>query len=437
LRLIKYRYYFAFAFISAVIIGLSYCTSSNPEENTILLATNTRPLRDIKFKSTPERIKRGQYLTNSILQCFLCHSPRDTTKPGCPPVESRKGAGAILTETKEYRMVAPNITPDKKTGAGNWSDDVFARAIREGIGQDGRALSLPMYWRSFSELSDEDLASIVVYLRTLPAVKNKLPKRKLSIEKEKQLQSKSRPLLHPVPTTDLSDVLTRGRYLVKVADCVGCHTGFYKRNPGLFGGGNKLQRLNDTSYVFSSNITPDATGLKGWTPEIFTNVIRTGKGGAFDPVMPWVAYMNLSDEDLKAILLALQQVPTIQHKVINGIEPGYCEVCEQSHGFGQYNKIIPLRRVPFNQSLYPEFVGKYIHPLGFTMNVKLEDGKLFISEGGPNQLELVYVGDNRFQALGLSTPVSFKRDATRKVTGLISYWIEEDFFRKEETRKTK
>nr|MBA2330901.1 hypothetical protein [Flavisolibacter sp.] len=99
----------------------------------------------------------------------------------------------------------------------------------------------PMYWASFRELSDEDLASVIIYLRTIPAVKNKLPKRKLSLETEKELQVSSKPLQHGVKSIDLSDPLTRGKYLVKVADCVGCHTGWYKRNPGFFGGGNKLR----------------------------------------------------------------------------------------------------------------------------------------------------------------------------------------------------
>ncbi len=60
-----------------------------------------------------------------------------------------------------------------ETGAGTWTDDMFARAIREGIGHDGRALSEPMYWKTYRELSDEDIASVVVYLRTLTPVKNK------------------------------------------------------------------------------------------------------------------------------------------------------------------------------------------------------------------------------------------------------------------------
>jgi mono/diheme cytochrome c family protein len=431
-QLSQVRYYIIVISLAVFIFFFYQCSTTKvdvEEDTSILLATNTRPLRDIKYERTAERIERGEYLTNGILKCFVCHSPRDTFQTGFPPIESKKGSGAIIWEIKPYRMVAPNITPDKETGAGNWTDDMFARAIREGIGHDGRALSLPMYWASFRELSDEDLASVIVYLRSIPAVKNKLPKRKLSLETEKELQTSSNPLQHGVKSIDLSDPLTRGKYLVKVADCVGCHTGWYKRNPGFFGGGNKLKRIYDTSYVFSSNITPDSTGLQSWTPEFFIQLIRTGKHLKLDPVMPWVSYMNMTDDDLKAILMALKQLPPVNHKVMNEMTPTFCEICEQSHGYGEYNKIIALKPVSFNRSLYPEFAGTYVHRDGYSIEVTLENKKLYITEGGP-KYELIPVAENRFEASGFSTPVSFKRDATGKVKWLISYWIEEDLFEK-------
>jgi mono/diheme cytochrome c family protein len=429
MHLSPFRYHLIITVFLAVVIGLSNCTGEKEEETLILLASNSRPLTDIKFESSPKRIERGEYLTNSILKCFVCHSPRDTTQPGFPPIEAKKGAGAVLWNTEKSRMVAPNITPEKETGAGTWTDDMFARAIREGIGHDGRALSLPMYWTTYRELSDEDLASVVVYLRTLKPVKNKLPKRRLSPEREKSLQGSSRPLTAAVKEQDLSDQILRGRHFIRVADCVGCHTSWYKRNPGFFGGGNKLDKIYDTSVVFSTNITPDATGLKGWSPELFIQVMRTGKSGVLDPVMPWVVYKNLTDEDLKAIFLALQELPPVNHKVINGIEATFCEVCEQEHGYGKHNKIKPLTAVAFDKKLYPDFVGSYVHPDGFAIEVTFNENKLMISEGG-DPVELVHVGDNRFQALGVSTPVSFKRDKNGKVKWLISHWIGEDVFEK-------
>jgi mono/diheme cytochrome c family protein len=439
----KYRYHIVTLAFLTVVICLSQCATGEEEKSTMLLATNARPLRDVKFEATSQRIKRGEYLANGILMCMTCHSPRDTTKPGFPPIESKKGSGVILYDTEEERLVVPNITPDKETGAGSWTDDMLARAIREGVGHDGRALSLPMYWGSFRQLSDEDLASVVVYLRTIPLVKNKLPKRRFSAEREKELQGRSQPLLTPVAAPDLSDQVTRGRYYIKTADCIGCHTGWYGRNPGFFGGGNKLENYygwarlgeKDTSYVFSTNITPHETGLKGWTPELFINVIRTGKSGLLAPRMPWVAYKNMTDEDLTAILSALQKLPPVNHKVVNGIKETHCEVCEMSHGYGEHNKIVPLKAVPFNKALYPDFVGTYTHPEeGFSYEVTLERGKLLISEGG-TPVELVAVGENRFEALGFPTPVGFRRDEKGNVKGLFEYLMEDDLLVKQETPK--
>ncbi|WP_040397836.1 DUF3471 domain-containing protein [Cesiribacter andamanensis] len=85
---------------------------------------------------------------------------------------------------------------------------------------------------------------------------------------------------------------------------------------------------------------------------------------------------------------------------------------------------------PNHPSAYAAFTGSYRHPDGFSVEVKQEGDKLLISEGG-DFMELVHVGNQRFEALGLSTPLSFKRDASGQVRWLVSYWIEEDLFEKQ------
>ena len=132
-------------------------------------------LSDRHFESTTARLERGKYLVDSVMGCLGCHTETDFRKPGSPPVEGRLGAGARWADAAFPWVVAPNITPDKETGAGNWTDDMLARAIREGIGHDGRALFPIMPYQSFRLMSDEDLAAVVVYIRSLPAVRNQLP----------------------------------------------------------------------------------------------------------------------------------------------------------------------------------------------------------------------------------------------------------------------
>src|SRR5271170_1273520 len=101
----------------------------------------------------------------------------DLSQRGYPPTPNMMGAGQVLPQgLLPGRVVAPNLTPDVETGAGAWTDDQLARATREGIGHDGRALFPMMPYPDFRAMSDEDLASIVVYLRSLPPVHSQLAK---------------------------------------------------------------------------------------------------------------------------------------------------------------------------------------------------------------------------------------------------------------------
>src|ERR1700733_15320765 len=94
-----------------------------------------------KFQSTPERLARGKYLAENVSGCMFCHTPRDWTALGSGVIKPNRSSREHMPFAGlAGRIVAPNITPDPETGAGNWSGDQLARAIREGIGHDGPAL---------------------------------------------------------------------------------------------------------------------------------------------------------------------------------------------------------------------------------------------------------------------------------------------------------
>ena len=123
------NYFRVLLFLAALLI-VNGCSEKKPdktaggqEEVYLTAGLKVRPLTDVKFESTPERIARGKYLTNGGSHCFLCHSERDWNKPGAPPIESKKGAGAIMINEEGFRMVAPNITPDKETKVKENKDD--------------------------------------------------------------------------------------------------------------------------------------------------------------------------------------------------------------------------------------------------------------------------------------------------------------------------
>jgi mono/diheme cytochrome c family protein len=378
-----------------------------------------RALRDVVYEQTSARLARGEYLTEGLLQCFICHSDRDWNKPGAPPAANKKGAGHIW-EDRSW-LVAPNITPDKETGAGTWTDDMFARAIREGISHDGRVLHPQMWYGSFRSLSDEDLASIIVYLRTLPPVHNPLPKTNIPEERKRSLEVPE-PLLDPVPQPDGSDAVKRGAYLARVADCAGCHTAWEAPLiPGFYAGGNLIERGKEK--IFSSNLTPDPSGISYYDDALFINALRTGhvKARKLSSIMPWIAFRNLNDDDLKNLFAYLRARRPVHHVVDNTEPPTECPACGQKHGYGDRNSKKTAVAVSVDPNTYDAYVGRYRFEDGFTLRIAREGNKLFIQFGGDNnRIELVPISATEFTAVDIPDVISFVRNAQGQVTHLLS-----------------
>jgi mono/diheme cytochrome c family protein len=128
--------------------------------------------QDAEAKANP--VKRGASLVNT-LACVLCHSPYDDQQRMLP--DMRLAGGLLLRIVPFGDFPTGNLTSDKETGLGNWTDDEIKRTITRGILKDGtRLLPYPMDWPSFSNLTPEDLNAIVAYLRTVPPVVNRVPK---------------------------------------------------------------------------------------------------------------------------------------------------------------------------------------------------------------------------------------------------------------------
>jgi mono/diheme cytochrome c family protein len=305
-----------------------------------IIGPRARPLTDRKFAATPARLARGQYLVDSVTGCVGCHSDQDLGKPGAPPVAGRRGAGVIWAATDTPWLVAPNITSDKETGAGNWSDDTLARAIREGIGHDGRALFPIMPYADFRSMSDEDLASIIVYIRTLPPIRNQLPGTKIPFPLNFLIKSLPQPLTEPVPAADQSTPVAHGAYLVKMGTCADCHTPQEngKAIKGLdFAGGFVLR--GPTGTVASANITPDPSGISYYDEGLFLRAMHEGRVGAraLNATMPWTFFSRMTDDDLRSIFAYLRSLKPIKHRVDNTVPPTYCKMCRQKHGLGDKN----------------------------------------------------------------------------------------------------
>ena len=323
--------------LALVILGITFTIGWRP-----FIGPKTRALTDRTFKATPARLERGRYLVTAVTGCVACHSERDPNTPGMPPVSDKVGGGTIFGEGSDLpgRLVAQNLTPDKETGAGNWTDDMLARAIREGIGHDGRALFPLMPYMNYREMPDEDLASVIVYVRSLAAVKNPLPKTEIIFPVKYFMRSAPEPVIAPVPTPDLSDTVKRGAFLVRMSSCADCHTPQVKGQPkpGLeYGGG--LMFTTPEGIVMAANITPDVSGISYYDEDLFVQAFRTGKVKArsLSPIMPWYFYRNMTDEDLKAVFAYLRTLKPVRHTIDNTESAMLCKLCGVKHGGGEKN----------------------------------------------------------------------------------------------------
>jgi hypothetical protein len=154
-----------------------------------------------------------------------CHSEHDWKALGGPSIEAKLGAGQVFPESDLPGVViAPNLTPDPDAGAGTWSDDQFARALREGIGHDESTWFPLMPYEQYRAMSDEDLASNRRLYTIAAPIRSSLPKTELIFPESYLIRSAPQPLTAPEPPPDLSSPVKRGECLVRMAGCATCHT---------------------------------------------------------------------------------------------------------------------------------------------------------------------------------------------------------------------
>jgi mono/diheme cytochrome c family protein len=283
---------------------------------------------------TAERIARGKYLFEVVADCEGCHSERDFSRFGGPVVSAGRGKGFVFPEALGLpgAVVAANITPDRETGIGGWTDGEKIRAIREGVSRDGSALFPMMGYKRFRRMSDEDVQSLVAYLNTLPPVRNRLPRTTLAFPVSLLIKGEPRPA-GSVPPPDRADTAQYGAYLVALAGCQDCHTRTDQGKPvgQPFAGGEEF-RFSPTLAAVSANITPDTeTGIGGWSEQRFLDTFYQYKtylaegspkaGPERFTVMQWLGFAQMEPGDLKAIYAWLKKQPPVTNKVET--HPGY------------------------------------------------------------------------------------------------------------------
>ncbi len=204
-----------------------------------------------------------------------------------------------------------NLTSGKGGAGAEFSDEDFVRAIRHGVDPDGKPIFMVAV-TSTSHLSDEELAAIIAYVKTVPAVdhvtreKHFTPLGKILLALGVLPKLPAETVSHDIHVAAPPSGATAefGEYLVNTHDCRLCH------GPDLNGG----PFPDPTIKKISPNLTPGGE-VAFWTEEQFINTIRTGTtpgGHQLDPkVMPWDFYRNFHDDELKAIYAYLKTVPKL------------------------------------------------------------------------------------------------------------------------------
>jgi mono/diheme cytochrome c family protein len=203
---------------------------------------------------------------------------------------------------------------------------------------DGRALFALMPYQEWRRLPDEDVAAVVVYLRSLRPVRNELPRTRLPFPLSVIMRGVPEPLDGPVAAPDLSTPVKRGEYVLRTSACHHCHTPMKRAQLDT-----ALDMAGVNTYpspegaIAATNLTPDATGIANYDEATFLTVMRTGKLGTLHAMMPWVLYSRLDDDDLKGLYAYLRTLKPVAHVVVNGPNPAPCRVCGLEHGGGEKN----------------------------------------------------------------------------------------------------
>lgn len=248
-------------------------------------------------------VERGDYLVNTIMGCGNCHTPQG---PEGPMMD--KALGGMMVENSEaFTAVAPNITPASHIA--DWSDAELARAIREGIRPDGTLIGPPMPFEVYKGISDNDLASVVMYLRTIPAVDNDPGKSEYRIP----LPPAYGPPVESVAEVPEGVTVEYGAYLAgPLGHCTVCHTpmgpdGRIQLDTLLGAGG--MEFPGPWGVSVAANITP--VGLGGYTDAELTDLIHKGvrpNGQRLLPPMPSGYLAGLKDDDVAALVLYLRSL---------------------------------------------------------------------------------------------------------------------------------
>ena len=243
-------------------------------------------------------IERGEYLALAG-NCSACHT-----------VDSKQYmAGGMSFDTPFGKIVSTNITPDEKTGIGAWSLQDFADSMRHGVRPDGTHLYPVFPYEFFTRITDADLHSLFIYLRSIPPVDrpNENSELNFPFNIRALLAVWKGMFFEPGPGVDSarSGELERGRYLVDaLAHCGACHSprnflGGIDADLAMSGGRYKDKVPGGASRFWSApNLTSSTQGLGLWSAAELTAYLKFGRNGLVDTFGPMTEVVMHSTRNL-------------------------------------------------------------------------------------------------------------------------------------------
>lgn len=258
-------------------------------------------------------VERGDYLVNSIMACDNCHTPR---VPAGLDMKRRFSGGSLTWDEHSYKVKGSNISQDKASGIGSWTDSDIKRALTEGVRPDGTRLAPIMPFAFYKILTKRDLDAIVAYIRTIPPQQNQV---------EPPVYKAEMPSIEvpggekPMPEADLGNPQKRGFYLATLAHCMECHAHRADDTHDLKNGYGK------GGYVFKGpwgavktpNITSHpVSGIGGWSEAEIKQALTEGigrDGHKFKPPMARANYFSrMTETDLNALVTYIRSLPPVE-----------------------------------------------------------------------------------------------------------------------------
>jgi len=257
-------------------------------------------------------IERGRYLVEALTACDNCHTPRGAAGYD---LSKRFSGGAQTFSHETYVVRGPNVSPDRETGVGAWTDEDLRVAIVGGVGRDGR-LAPVMPSGSYKPLTARDLDAIIAFLRAAKPVRAPLqaPQQRSGAWAPRPMPGASAPF----DEASLADKNARGLYVASLARCMSCHSEEIDGAPDYqhrLGAGGKIFR-NAAGVVVAPNITPHPVeGVGAWSDDELKRAISEGVARDGAPLRPPMStlskahFSKMSPDDLDALIAWIRTIP--------------------------------------------------------------------------------------------------------------------------------